>query len=120
MVIITPVSLSKKVIALSVCVIGLILMSGCTSPAEKEGIAGKYFITNSSSASYMQISPDGTCYLFDHMSEKGPLGFNCTFTTQSNAIKVCYPTYSDVCDTWTIVSSYEISSPAGLRAKKVR
>jgi hypothetical protein len=119
-VIITPVSLSNKVIAICICIFGLILVSGCTSSVAKESIAGKYFIINSTFGSYMELNHDGTCYLFDHETDTAIFGFNCTYAISGNTMNVCYPKFGSICDNWTFISNKEIVSPAGLHGKKVK
>jgi hypothetical protein len=120
-VIITSISLSAKVIAISIFVIGLIVISGCTSTGEKGSVAGKYIHTVPGSTSYMQLNSDGTCLLYPQVEGNIPVpGFNCTYTVSGNTFKACYnsPVSTGVCDDWTIVSPNEIAGPAGYHAKK--
>jgi hypothetical protein len=118
-VITIPISLLNKAIVFSICLIIMIMVSGCTSPGEKTNIAGKYLHTQENSTSYMELKPDGTCLLYPLVQGNIPVpGFSCTYKVQNNAIQVCYPEQQGVCDTWTIVSPNEIAGPAGYHAKK--
>jgi|WetSurMetagenome_2_1015567.scaffolds.fasta_scaffold491110_2 hypothetical protein len=109
---------SGKVIALSICIIGLMVISGCTATGEKGSIAGKYLDTTGST-SYLQLNPDGTCYLYPVVRGNFEVpGFNCTYTVHGNSFRACYPESGGICDNWTVISPGEISGPAGYHAKK--
>jgi hypothetical protein len=111
----TSIPVSCKVIALGICVICMMMTSGCTSA----GVTGKYLDTAHGSTSYMQLNPDGTCYLYPFVRDNYPVpGFNCTYTVHGNTFQACYPESNGICDTWTIISPEEISGPAGYIAKK--